>query len=251
MRGQSLRCVSLMKSFDGVRALSNVSLDLSASGSVAIIGPNGAGKTTLLNILTGIVKPEAGEAWFGDDSLVGRAPHYIARLGIARTFQELRLIENLSAMENIMLASSSQSREGLFHALFRFRLSKEEETAKAGAIDQLRCVGLADEANELAGELSYGQQKLLALACCLATGARVLLLDEPISGVDPQMAEKILDLLRGLRDRGTGIVFIEHDIDSVRRFADFVIVMDQGRVVAQGKPTEVLNRREIMEAYVG
>jgi ABC-type branched-subunit amino acid transport system ATPase component len=251
MREQSLRCEGLSKSFDGVRALTNVTLEFPASGSVAIIGPNGAGKTTLLNILTGILRPDCGGAWLGDHSLLGKQAHEIARLGVARTFQELRFVGHLSVLENVMLARPNQSGERLLYALLRVGTAREEETNKTEALKQLQFVGLADAATELAGELSYGQQKLLTLACCVATNANILLLDEPVAGVHPEMIGRILGVLRRLRDSGTQILFIEHDIASVRQFADVVVVMDQGRVIAHGKPSEVLEKREIMEAYVG
>ncbi len=221
------------------------------SGSVAIIGPNGAGKTTLLNVLTGTVRPDSGRASLGSHGLVGKSPNEIARLGVARTFQDLRLIGHLSVLENVMLARPNQGGERLWHALFRIGIAREEETNKAEALKQLRFVGLGGAESEMAGELSYGQQKLLTLACCLATNAHILLLDEPVAGLHPEMLEQVLNVLRRLRDSGTQILFIEHDIGSVRQLADVVVVMDQGRVIAQGKPNEVLNRREVMEAYVG
>src|SRR6266702_1128838 len=191
MPDQSLRCESLNKSFDGVQALADVTIEFPSSGSVAVIGPNGAGKTTLLNVLTGILRPDGGRVSLGNHSLVGRPPHEIARLGVARTFQELRLIGHLSVLENVMLAYPNQRGEHLFRALFRFGLTKEEQTNKAEALIQLQFVGLADRTTEPAGELSYGQQKLLTLACCLATKAHILLLDEPVAGVHPEMAERI------------------------------------------------------------
>ncbi len=244
------QCNSLGKSFDGIHALVDVNLKLPASGIVAIIGPNGAGKTTLLNVLTGFVRPDAGKAFLGERELTHLPAHKIARLGIARTFQDLRLISQVSVLENVMLSRPDQKGERLLSALFRFGVAAEEKRNGEEAMRWLKFVGLDGVKNELAGELSYGQQKLLTLACCLATDARILLLDEPVAGVHPDMAERVLGLLRQLREMGKLVVFIEHDISSVRQVADLVVVMDEGKVIAQGKPSEVLDKPEILEAYL-
>jgi ABC-type branched-subunit amino acid transport system ATPase component len=247
----TLRCEGLSKSFDGVRALAGVSLELPSSGIVAVIGPNGAGKTTLINVLTGFLRPEAGRAFLGEQELTRLPPHKVAGLGIARTFQDLRLISLVPALENVLLARPNQKGEELWRALLRVGVPAEEAKNREEALRWLRFVGLEEKANEAAWELSYGQQKLLTLACCLATGARILLLDEPVAGVHPDMILKILGLLRELKAMGKLVVFIEHDIAAVRQVADLVVVMDDGKVIAQGVPSEVLERREIMEAYVG
>jgi ABC-type branched-subunit amino acid transport system ATPase component len=245
-----LRFRGLAKSFDGVCALVEVSAQLPSGGIIAIVGPNGAGKTTLLNILTGFIRPDAGECSLDDHDITGLAPHRIARLGIARTFQDLRLMQQASVIENVMLARPKQRGESLLGALFRVGVGAEEGTNRLAATRLLRFVGLADKADDLAGELSYGEQKLLTLACCLATEARILLLDEPVAGVHPELAGKILGLLQQLRSDDRLIVFIDHDLAAVRRVADRVIVMDEGRIIADGPPAEVLERPDIMEAYV-
>jgi ABC-type branched-subunit amino acid transport system ATPase component len=247
----TLRCEKLSKSFDGTRALAEVSVEFPSSGITAIIGPNGVGKTSLINVLTGFLRAESGRFFLSERELTGLAPHRIARLGIARTFQDLRLISQVSVLENVLLARPNQKGERLLPALFRFGVAAEESRNHDEAMRWLKFVGLDSAAKELAGEMSYGQQKLLTLACCLATDARILLLDEPIAGVHPEMVSKILDLLGQLRDAGKQIVFIEHDIASVRQVADMVIVMDHGKIIARGKPSEVLERPEIIEAYVG
>lgn len=248
---KTFRCDGLHKSFDGVCALAGVELELPSGGSVAIIGPNGAGKTTLLNILTGFLRPDGGRCFLGEREITRLPPHRIARLGVARTFQDLRLIFQVSVLENVMLGQPDQRGESLLGALFRIGVAAKEARNREEVMRFLRFVGLEDKATELAGELSYGQQKLLTLACCLATEARILLLDEPVAGVHPEMAAKILVLLRQLRDQGKVIVFIEHDIPAVRQIADHVIVMDEGRVITEGTPQDVLERPEIMEAYLG
>jgi branched-chain amino acid transport system ATP-binding protein len=247
---ENFRCNGLSRSFDGVLALTDLDLALPNSGITAIIGPNGAGKTTLINILTGFIRPEAGHSYLGKRETTHLSPNRIARLGVARTFQDLRLILQVPVLDNIMLARPNQHGESLIGALFRIGIGKEEARNQNKAMGILEFVGLDRKAAELAGELSYGQQKLLTLACCLATEASILFLDEPIAGVQPNMGEKILDLIRKLCAEGKLIVFIEHDISAVREVADHLIVMDHGKVAVQGPPTEVLARPEIMEAYL-
>jgi ABC-type branched-subunit amino acid transport system ATPase component len=247
----TIRCEGLSKLYGGVRALADVELVLPSTGLIAIIGPNGAGKTTLLNVLTGLLRPDAGRCFVGIRETTHLPSYKIARLGIARTFQDLRLIRQISTVENVLLASPPRRGETLSGALLRFGVSTDEAQNRQVAERILDFVGLVKEASVLAGELSYGQQKLLALACCLATGANVLLLDEPIAGVHPETAQRILILLQRLRDKGKLITFIEHNIDAVRLIADHVIVMNQGKIVAQGAPQTILSRPELMEAYLG
>ncbi len=246
-----LRCEHLNKAFGGVHALAGVSVEFPPAGVIAIIGPNGAGKTTLINVLTGFLRADSGGFFLGEQELTGLAPHHIARFGVARTFQDLRLISQVSVLENVLLARPNQKGERLLPALLRFGVGHEETSNREAAIKLLNFVGLTGKADEPAGELSYGQQKLLALACCLATEAQILLLDEPVAGVHPELIQKILGLLSQLRDQGKLVIFIEHDIAAVRQIADQVIVMDEGKIIAKGKPAEVLERPEIIEAYVG
>lgn len=247
---ESFRCDGVSKSFDSIQAVSGVTLECPSSGITAIIGPNGAGKTTLLNVLTGFLRPNAGRCFLGERETTHLPPHQIARLGVARTFQDLRLISQVTALENVMLAHPNQRGERLVPALLRWGVWREEAANREQSMRLLRFVGLEAKATELAGELSYGEQKLLTLACCLATEAQVLLLDEPVSGVAPEMARQVLGFLRQLREQGKLIVFIEHDMEAVRQAADLVIVMDEGKVIAQGPAHDVLERPEIMEAYL-
>lgn len=248
--GGILRCERLNKSFGGVQALLNVSIQFPPSGIIAIIGPNGAGKTTLLNILTGFLRPDAGHCYLADYEITRFPPHRFTQLGIARTFQDLRLITYMSVLDNVLLASQRQRGEHPIWALLRFRVADEESRNIKYAQEILRLVGLHDRSLELAGDLSYGQQKLLTIACCLATKAKIALLDEPVAGVDPQTTSKILNHLMAMRRSGKLVVFIEHDLIAVRQVADTVIVMDEGTIIAQGEPEEVLARPEVMEAYI-
>lgn len=246
----AIRCSSISKVFDGVHALSDVNLEIPSSGITAIIGPNGAGKTTLLNVLTGFLQPEAGRCFVGERETTHLSPSRIAQLGVARTFQDLRLILQVSMLDNVLLARPRQNGERLLAALLHFGVADEEARNRQEARRLLQLVGLQEMAYDLAGQLSYGQQKLLTLACCLATEAHTLLLDEPVTGVHPETASQLLDLLGQLREDGKIVVFVEHDIAAVRQVADFVVVMDEGRVIAQGSPHEVLERPEIVEAFL-
>lgn len=247
----ALRCEQLSKSFDGVHALVDVTLAFPNQGITAIIGPNGAGKTTLLNVLTGFLRPNAGKCFVGQHETTYTPPHRITRMGISRTFQDLRLVTQVSVLDNVLTACPNQRGERLLPALLRYGVAADESRNRDAVLHWLRFVGLEEQANGLAGELSYGQQKLLTLAVCLATESRILMLDEPVAGVAPERATQILELLRKLASQGKTIIFIEHDIEAVRQIADRVIVMDDGKIVMQGPPGEVLEKPEIMEAYLG
>lgn len=249
--GGLLRCVDIFKSFDGVHALAGISVGFPGSGTVAVIGPNGAGKTTLLNVLTGFVRADRGHVFMGASDIGRLQPYQVARLGIARTFQDLRLIERETVLNNVMLARPNQRGEKLLYALFRFGVAKDEAIGREAAMERLCFVGLADKASQLAGGLSYGEQKLLTLACCLTMRAKILLLDEPVAGVHPELANKILSMLAQLGAEGKLVIFVEHDISAVRQIADRVVVMDAGLTIADGAPSDILERPEILEAYVG
>jgi ABC-type branched-subunit amino acid transport system ATPase component len=245
-----LSCVDVTKSFDGVIALDRVSVSFAPGELCAVIGPNGAGKTTLLNVLTGFVRPDGGRCILGAAEITDLMPNRIARQGLARTFQDLRLVRQLSVLENILLAFPDQLGESLLRAICRFGVSAQDSALRSEASDILSRVGLAEIKQRMAGELSYGQQKLLTVASCIATRADILLLDEPVSGVDPATAEKVLEVLADLRSHGKTLVFVEHDISAVRHVANRVVVMNQGAVIADGPPQEVLERRDILEAYL-
>jgi neutral amino acid transport system ATP-binding protein len=246
----TLRCERLHKSFDGIQALIDVNIQFPASGIIAIIGPNGAGKTTLLNILTGFLRPDIGRCYLGHYEITRLPPYRFAQLGVARTFQDLRLIRHLSVLDNILLATQGQRGEHPLRALVRFGLAEAALQNTKNAIELLGLVELDKHSQELAANLSYGQQKLLALACCLATKARIVLLDEPVAGVDPELTPRILNHLNMMRRDGKLVVFIEHDLAAVRQVATAVIVMDDGAIIAEGEPEDVLGRPEVMEAYI-
>jgi neutral amino acid transport system ATP-binding protein len=245
-----LRCTGVRKAFGGVLALDDVTLQFPSTGLVAIMGPNGAGKTTLFHILSGFLKPDAGHCFLDEREITHFPAYRIAGLGVVRTFQDLRFISRMTALDNVLLACPRQSGEKLIASLVPVGFDSEEQMNHAAALNYLRCVGLEEKASDAAAELSYGEQKLLTIACCLATQAQTLLLDEPVAGVHPEIAGRILSLLNEFRQRGKLIVFIEHDLQTVAEASELVVVMDHGRIIAQGESRDVIGRREIMEAYV-
>jgi ABC-type branched-subunit amino acid transport system ATPase component len=247
---ETLSCTGLYKSFDGVMALKDVSLSFRAGDVTALVGPNGAGKTTLLNVFSGFLLPDKGQCLFNSENIMCMRPHRIAELGIARTFQDVRLVRNLTALENVALAHPNQIGERLSRVILRVGLAKEEARIQKDALAILERVGLGGVTTRLAGELSYGQQKLLTLAVCLATRAHVILLDEPFSGVDPVTSTKLVELLNSLRQSQKILLFIEHDISAVLLVADRVVVMSEGTVLADGQPGQILARPDVLEKYL-
>ena len=240
------------KRFDGVRALDEFSCTVLSGEVLGLVGPNGAGKTTLFNLINGLLPANGGSVRFGGQELVGKAPHRIANLGIARTFQECRLIRRIRVIENVLLGFRDQPGEHLLNVVFRPRLCRDhEKTIRAKAEELLASAGLSDKANDLADNLSYGQQKLLTLLACLAANADLLLLDEPVAGIAPEMKAKILGIIKDLAKQGKSVIVIEHDMEAIREVCDRVIFMDTGRYVCEGTPDEVRNDPRVIEAYLG
>jgi ABC-type branched-subunit amino acid transport system ATPase component len=242
---------SLHKHFDGVVALADFSCTLGEGEILGVIGPNGAGKTTLFNVLTGFVRPDSGRMAMQGGDFTALAPHRRARLGIARTFQNLRLIRRISVVENVLLAFKGQAGEQLANVFFRWRKCKgQERRNRAEAMSLLKQVGLGDKANDPAEALSYGQQKLLSIVCCLAADARVILLDEPVAGIAPEMIEKILGVIRDLPRQGKSVMLIEHNLDAVMQVCDRVVFMDAGAKISEGTPRQVRDDPRVIEAYI-
>lgn len=242
---------SLSKHFNGVVALADFSCTVAEKAILGLLGPNGAGKTTLFNVLTGLLAPDSGAADFKGTALIGRPVHKIANLGIARTFQNLRLIRRITVLENVLLCFKNQPGENLLNVFFRPGLCKRHETdIREKALALLKTAGLSEKAHDLADNLSYGQQKLLTLVCCLAADAELLLLDEPVAGIAPEMAERILAIIANLPKQGKSAIVIEHDIDALKRIAHRMIFMDAGRKVCEGTPDEVLHDPRVIEAYL-
>lgn len=240
----------ITKHFDGVHAVEDVSLAISPGTITSIIGPNGAGKTTLFNIICGYIEADKGAVQFNGTNLNGCAPHKRASAGIGRTFQNMRLIKRLSSLENLMLAFINHKSGSFINSLSYSISRKHEIKNREKAYELLDFVGLKDKADEPAGSLSYGQQKLLSLACCLALDAKLLMLDEPVAGVNQETISKILKLLRKLKGSSVTVFLIEHNLDAVMEISDRLIVMDEGRIIADGPPSEVRDRPEVIEAYI-
>ena len=247
---QVLSVSGLTKSFDGLRAVDDFSLTIGERTVIGLIGPNGAGKTTLFNVVTGFLRPEAGQVLYKGADIGNLNPHHVSRLGIARTFQNLRLIRWISVLDNILLAFPNSSRETLLGALLGRRARLQEQAHREKALALLDFVGLKDKADELAESLSYGQQKLLSLAVCMASGADLYLLDEPVAGLDPEMVNKILRLIKTLPGQGKTVLLIEHNIEAVMEVADRIVVMAAGRKVTEGEPRSVLQNPQVIEVYL-
>lgn len=247
-----LEIKNICKAFDGVRAVDDLSLSAQEQKITSLIGPNGAGKTTAFNIVTGFLSPDRGEVLFKGRSILRKPAYRIARKGITRTFQNLRLFKRLTTRENVLLGRQNQRGEKFFNALLSFSKNSTEHRShveKAEAL--LEFVGLRDHSDELAENLSYGQQKLLSIACCLAAEPDLLLLDEPVSGVQPVMIEKIVEVIRDLvSNQGKTVLLIEHNIDFVLNISDTIVVMDEGKKIAEGTPSIIRNSPEILEAYL-
>ena len=246
-----LKVKKLQKSFGGVKAVQNCNFTVENNEIVALIGPNGAGKTTVFNLITGLIKPDEGDVHFKGQPVIGLAPYKIARLGLARTFQLIRLFPKLEVMENLLLAQRQEG-EKLSTTIFKpFSIKHEEKANRERCMEFLKLVGMEAKSNNLSQSLSYGQQKLIEIARILATEADLLLLDEPVAGVNPLMRENIKDILRNLKKQGKTILFIEHDMKFVMDVADKVIVMDHGKEIATGTPKQIQKNPKVTEAYLG
>jgi ABC-type branched-subunit amino acid transport system ATPase component len=246
-----LKLEELSKSFDGLRAVNNLSFEVKAGTITSLIGGNGAGKTTVFNLITGNLTPDAGHIYYRDRRVDGLPPYKIARAGIARGFQELRLFNRLSARDNIE-AAIRQRGEGLIRSLLggrALRVETKRTTARSTAL--LRDLTMAADANSLAERLSYGRQKLLSLGRLLAGDGELLLLDEPTSGLNPNVIEEFCIRMRALTQESKTILLIEHNVDIVMRLSDWIVVMHQGAKIAEGKPDEIRNNVTVMHTYLG
>ena len=240
------------KQFGGVQALRDVSLSIRAGEIYGLIGPNGAGKTTFFNVLTGLYAPDGGELVFAGRTLQAGAPHRAAAQGIARTFQNIRLFANMTALENVMVGRHVRTRAGVLGAVLHDRRTRAEEAAiRRRAEELLHYVHIADRADDLAKHLSYGDQRRLEIARALAADPCLLLLDEPAAGLRLGEKQALGDLLRKLRSEGMAILLVEHDMDFVMELVDRIVVMDFGQKIAEGLPEEIQNNRAVLEAYLG
>jgi len=246
-----LEAHKLEKHFDGVRALANFSGDLCLGEILGLVGPNGAGKTTFFNVVSGFITPDGGKVFFKGKDITDASPCRITNQGISRTFQNLRLIRQVSVLDNVLLSFQKQPGEKLRNIFLNWRKSlKQENTNRKEALDLLQETGLAHKASDPAGELSYGQQKLLSLVCCLAAKSEVLLLDEPVAGIAPEMIKKILGIIRDLPTKGKSVILIEHNLNAVMQICDRVVFMNAGEKISEGPPKEVRDDPKVIEAFI-
>ena len=252
-RGQALLEVAdLTCRFGGLTAVDGVTFPIERGQITSLIGPNGAGKTTVFNALTGLVKPVGGSVTFEGLPLTGRPPHVVMERGLARTFQNIRLFDEMTVLENAMAGQHSRSSAGMLESILRTRRQREEEAkVTRSALDALRFVGLRADLDQRAWTLAYGEKRRLEIARALASEPRLLLLDEPAAGMNIQETETLIDVIRRIRDAGVTVLLIEHQMRLVMGISDTVLVMDQGRLIASGPPAVVQADPVVLEAYLG
>ena len=242
----------LSKRFGGLQALSEVSFSICKGDIYGLIGPNGAGKTTLFNVLTSLYTPESGNCNFMGHQLTRLKPHEVARAGLARTFQNIRLFGALSALENVMIGRHIQTHSGVWAAVTRSRREREEEARiESDALRLLEYVGIADRANDIARSLPYGDGRRLEIARALATQPRFILLDEPFAGIDPIAVIEIQRIIGFLKERGIGVLITDHNVRETLGICDHAFIISDGHVLAEGTPEQIVENADVRRVYLG
>lgn len=247
-----LEVKGITKAFGGLIAVENVEFKVEQGEIVSIIGPNGAGKTTIFNMLTGVYKVNAGTIEFGGKEIQNQAPKEIVKAGIARTFQNIRLFPTMRVIENVLVGEHINIEYSFFDLLFKTRRYKaEEKKSTQSAISLLDSLGLSSEIDNYAKNLPYGMQRKLEIARAIATKAKLIILDEPAAGMNPQESGELMNFILELRDRGQTILLIEHDMSVVMNISDRIYVIDHGRKIAEGLPSEISRNEQVIRAYLG
>lgn len=247
-----LKINHISKNFGGISALTDVSFSINEGEIYGLIGPNGAGKTTMFNLITNIFSPSSGEIIFKEDNITGIKPHKITEKGICRTYQNIRLFSQMSALENVMVGGHCRSESGVMRSVFRTKYQRsEEKKLKQNAEELLELVGLIKYRDVLAENLAYGQQRRLEIARALASNPSLLLLDEPAAGMNEKETDSLFDLIKQVQARGITVLIIEHDMPLVMKLCDRITVLNFGKKLAEGTPLEIQNNEAVIEAYLG